>query len=66
MGRVGRIEIIVSGPMLLAAKRDGKQLAPHFQKFRRTLEKRFAGRIRFDGDETAKTHHIAIVQEDPR
>ncbi len=61
-----RIEIVVSGPLLLVAKREGEKLAPHFKKFRNTLEKRFPGRMEFAGDETAKTHRIAIVLEEPR
>lgn len=65
-GGVNRIEIIISGTLLLAAKRDGKQLAPNFKKFRNTLEKRFAERIVFAGDETAKKHRIAIDLEEPR
>jgi len=65
-GGVERIEIVVSGSLLLAAKREGKKLASHFKKFRRTLEQRFAGRIDFRGDETLQEHRIVIVLEDPR
>lgn len=66
VGATTRIKITISGSLLLVAKREGKGLAHHFKRFRNTLEKRFAGRIDFAGDETAKTHRIAIILEEPR